>query len=303
MSDDPYQSLGVARNASQDDIQKAYRSLAKKLHPDLNPGNKKAEDEFKEVARAYDVLGDADKRKRFDAGEIDVQGTERPRQPSYRTYADNTANQYATGAGFSDFDGTDDLLSELFGRSGGRRGNGSMRGSDARYRLDIDFVDAVNGARKQISLPDGSTLEVVLPAGVREGQTLRLRGRGRPGHGAGPAGDALVDIGIREHTLFTRKGNDIHVDLALSLADAVLGGKVSVPTTSGTVQMTVPRWTNTGTVLRLKGKGVPVRDGATGNQYVTLKVMLPDRPDAALETFVSQWAATRNTDPAATRET
>ena len=298
LTDDPYRILGVSRDATQDAIQKAFRQLAKKLHPDINPGNKKAEDEFKAIAQAYDVLGDVAKRKRFDDGEIDGQGSERPRQRPYRDYADSGANQYATGAGFSDFEGAEDILSEIFGRAKGAGFN--TRGQDFQYRLAVDFLDAVNGATKQITLPEGSTLEVTLPPGVREGQTLRLRGKGRPGQGGGFPGDALVEIEVRPHRVFTRKGDDIYLEHPISLTEAVLGGQINVPTPSGAVQMTVPKWTNTGSVLRLKGKGAPGKEGGHGDEYVTLKVMLPKKPDAGLEKLISQWEPAGAASPSAT---
>jgi DnaJ-class molecular chaperone len=282
---DPYTVLGVKKDASQDEIQKAYRRLAKKLHPDLNPGNKQAEERFKEVSAAYDLLGDPDKRARFDRGEIDASGMERPRQRYYRDFAEGGA--YASDAGFEDFAGVDDILSQMFGREG--RANIRMRGSDAHYRLALDFLDAINGGKRQITLPDGSALDVNIPPGTRDGQILRLRGKGRPGTGGGAPGDALVEIEVRPHRIFTRKGDDIHVDLPISLGEAVLGGKVMVPTPSGTVTMTVPKWANTGTVLRLRGKGVPRIDGSRGDEFVTLKVMLPEKPDPELEKFVAQW--------------
>jgi DnaJ-class molecular chaperone len=282
---DPYQTLGVKKDASQDEIQKAYRRLAKKLHPDLNPGNKQAEEQFKEVSQAYDLLGDADKRARFDRGEIDASGAERPRQRYYRDFAEG-ASSYSTDSGFADF-GADDFLSEIFGRQA--RGNVRMRGQDVHYRLPLGFLDAINGGKQQLTLPDGSVLDVTIPPGTRDGQVLRLRGKGRPGIGGGPAGDALIEIEVRPHHIFTRKGDDIHVELPISLREAVLGGKVSVPTPSGAVTMTVPKWSNTGTVLRLKGQGVPKRGGGRGDEYVALKVMLPERPDPELEKFVSQW--------------
>jgi DnaJ-class molecular chaperone len=282
---DPYQTLGVKKDASQGEIQKAYRRLAKKLHPDLNPGNKQAEDQFKEVSQAYVLLGDADKRARFDRGEIDASGAERPRQRYYRDFAEG-APSYSNDSGFADFGG-DDFLSEIFGRQA--RGNVRMRGQDVQYRLPLSFLDAINGGKQQLTLPDGSVLDVTIPPGTRDGQILRLRGKGRPGIGGGPPGDALIEIEVRPHHIFTRKGDDIHVELPISLREAVLGGKVKVPTPSGAVTMNVPKWSNTGTVLRLKGQGVPRPGGGRGDEYVALKVMLPERPDPELEKFVSQW--------------
>jgi len=288
MSADPYKTLGVEKDATQEEIQKAYRGLAKKLHPDLNPGNKKAEEQFKEVAAAYDLLGDADKRGRFDRGEIDASGAERPRQRFYRDFAESGASHpYASDAGFADYASADEVLSEIFGRGG--RVNLRMRGQDVHYRLALDFLDAINGAKRQVTLPDGTVLDVTIPPGTRDGQTLRLRGKGRPGLGDGPPGDALVAIEVRPHRIFTRDGDDIRVELPISLGEAVLGGKVNVPTPSGTVAMTVPKGANTGTVLRLKGRGAPRPDGGRGDEYVTLKVVLPEKPDPELEKFVAQW--------------
>jgi len=283
---DPYNILGVKKNASQDEIQKAYRQLAKKHHPDLNPGNKQAEEKFKEVSAAYDLLGDADKRARFDRGEIDEQGTERPRQRFYRDFADDS-HAYANDAGFADFGGAEDIFSQFFNREG--RVNIRMRGSDVRYSLPLDFLDAINGGKRQIALPDGSTLEVTIPPGTRDGQILRLRGKGRPGVNGGPVGDALIEIEVLPHRVFTLKGDDIHAELPISLREAVLGGKVKAPTPSGSVTVTVPKWSNTGTVLRLKGKGAPRPDGSKGDEFLTLKVMLPEKPDVELEKFVAQW--------------
>jgi DnaJ-class molecular chaperone len=283
---DPYTILGVKKDAPQEEIQKAYRRLAKKLHPDLNPGNKQAEEQFKDISAAYDLLGDAEKRARYDRGEIDASGVEPPQQRFYRDFAEG-GSQYANDAGFADFAGADDILSQIFGREG--RANIRMRGSDVHYRLELDFLDAINGGKRQITLPDGSVLDVNIPAGTNDGQILRLRGKGRPGVGGGPAGDALVGIEVRPHRIFTRKGDDIHVDLPISLSEAVLGGKVKVPTPTGSVTMTVPKWSNTGTVLRLRGKGVPRVDGSKGDEFVMLKVMLPEKPDPELEKFISQW--------------
>src|ERR1700730_936934 len=221
---DPYTTLGVKKDATQDDIQKAYRRQAKRMHPDLNPGNKTAEEKFKEVTAAYDLLGDADKRARFDRGEIDASGTERPQQQQYyRDFADQDGwSGYTNTTGFSDFGdyaGAEDILSEIFGRTGraGRRG----RGQDVRYHLELSFLDAVNGGTQSIVLPDGSTLDVTIPPGTRDGQILRLRGKGRPAPGEGPAGDALIEISVLPPPYFTHQGDDIHLDVPLSLKEAV----------------------------------------------------------------------------------
>jgi DnaJ-class molecular chaperone len=300
LSADPYAVLGIKKDASQTEIQKAYRRLAKKLHPDLNPGNKKAEERFKEISAAYDLLGEPEKRARFDRGEIDASGAERPRQRFYRDFADNGGSRYGGEGGFADFAGAEDILSEMFGRGGG--GNVRMRGQDAQYRLDLDFLDAANGGKRQLTLPDGSVLDVAIPPGTRDGQILRLRGKGRPGIGGGPPGDALIEIGVRPHHIFNRKGDDIQVELPITLKEAVLGAKVSVPTLSGAVNMSVPKWTNTGTVLRLKGKGAPRADGSRGDEYVTLKIVLPKTPDPELEKFVARWGAAKTQRPRQTME-
>ena len=286
MAADPYTILGVKKDASQSEIQNAYRGLAKKLHPDLNPGNKKAEEQFKEVSSAYDLLSDPDKRVRFDRGEIDASGAERPTRRFYRDVAEG-APPYASDAGLADFADADDVLSQIFGGAG--RADLRVRGADVHYRLDLDFLDAVNGGDRQITLPDGSLLDVKIPAGTRDGQILRLRGKGRAGIGDAPPGDALIEIGVRPHRFFVRKGDNIHLELPISLSEAILGAKVKVPTPSSAVTMTVPKWANTGTVLRLKGKGVPRADGSKGDEFVTLRVMLPDKPDPELEKFVEHW--------------
>ena len=287
MSANPYEVLGVAKDASAEDVRKAYRALAKKLHPDLNPGNKTTEEKFKDVSAAYDLIGDPEKRARYDQGEIDASGAERPPRGFYREHAGGAGDRYASADGFADMAAADDILAEIF-----RRGGGSdlrMRGQNAHYRLELDFLDAVNGAKRQVILPDGSVLDVTIPAGTRDGQTLRLRGKGLPGLNGGQPGDALVEIAVRPHRTFTRKGDDIHIELPISLREAVLGGKVDVPTPDGAVTMTVPKWSNTGGVLRLKGKGVPRRDGSRGDEYVTLKLMLPINPDPELEKLIAQW--------------
>jgi len=291
LSVDPYQVLGVKREASQEEIQKAYRKLAKKLHPDLNPGNKEAEEKFKEVSAAYDLLSDADKRARFDRGEIDASGAERPRQRYYRDFAEGDgADVYTSDAGVADMEGMDDILSGIFGERGRRAGTFRMRGGDVAYRLEVDFLDAINGTNRRVTLPDGSVLDVTIPPGTGDGQVLRLRGKGRPGIGGGPPGDALVEIAVRPHRYFRRERDDVHLDLPVSLTEAVLGAKIKVPTPTGPVTMTVPKDSNTGTVLRLRGKGAPRGRGGRGDEYVTLKVMLPEKHDPELASFVSGWS-------------
>ncbi|WP_270938772.1 DnaJ C-terminal domain-containing protein [Falsiroseomonas oryzae] len=305
MSDDPYAIMGVKRDATQDEIRRAYRKLARKLHPDVNPGDKAAEERFKRVSAANDLLGDPEKRARFDRGEIDASGQERPPEPprGHRGFAGAGAQGDGWDAGFADMVDADDLLSDLFGRGGRRRGGRvRMRGSDLEGRLALDFLDAVNGATKRVTLPDGATVDVTVPPGTRDGQVLRLRGKGAPGHGGGPPGDLLVEVEVGEHRHFTRKGDDIHLDLPVSLAEAVLGARIEVPTPAGAVAVKVPKGSNSGTVLRLRGRGVPRRDGTRGDAYVTLRLVLPDKPDAALEAFVEGWAAGKAHDPRAGRD-
>ena len=300
MDKDPYAILGVKREATADEIRSAYRQLAKKLHPDLNPGDKQAEEKFKEVAAAYDLLGDAEKRARFDKGEIDASGAERPRERYYRDFhaADAQEHPYGTAGGFADFMENEDILADILGRGRGEgRTRFRIRGADVHYRLPVDFLDAVNGATKRITMPDGGTLDVVIPAGTRDQQILRLRGKGGPGAGGAPSGDALVEIDVAPHKLFTRKDDDIHVELPISLPEAVLGAKLDVPTPTGSVRMTVPKGTNTGRVLRLRGKGVARKDGGRGDEYVTLKIVLPEPLDPELEEFARRWQAGQKHDP------
>jgi len=297
LSDDPYKVLGLNRQASQDDIQKAYRKLAKKHHPDLNPGDRSAEEKFKQVSQAYDLLGDEEKRRRFDRGEIDAQGMERPQHRYYREYADAAADHpYASRAGFDDFADSDDIFSQFFTRGGGDRfRNVRMRGGDIRYHLRVDFLDAVRGARRTLTLPDGSPMDIEIPAGVEDGQVLRVRGKGAPGLNGGEPGDALIEMEIGEHPVFRREGRDIHVDLPISIDEAVLGGKVEVPTPTGNVTMTVPAGASSGRTLRLRGKGVQGRN--KGDELVHLSVVLPERIDPELEDFMRRWREQHRYDP------
>ncbi|PDT81646.1 DnaJ C-terminal domain-containing protein [Sinorhizobium sp. BJ1] len=293
MTDDPYQILDVPRTATQNDIRKAYRKRAKELHPDLHPGDKKVEAQFKALSAAYHLLNDPEQRARFDRGEIDASGAERPQQRFYRNFADaDQASRYTSASGAGEFEDLSDIFSDLFGR-----GRGGARGQDLHYQLEVEFLDAVNGARRRITLPDGNTLDLNIPPGTRDGSTLRLRDKGAPGIDGGPRGDTFIEISVRSHPVFQRKGDDIEVDLPITLYEAVLGAKIEVPTVSGRVSMTVPKGSNTGDVLRLRGKGVKTGHGPAGDQRVKLQVVLPDKVDPALEALMETWRRAHPYDP------
>jgi len=297
---DPYTILGVAKTATDDEIRKAYKALAKKNHPDLHPGDKDAEARFKDISAAYSFLGDKEKRRAYDAGEIDEQGQEKPQRRYYRDYADAGAgDRYYTqsdGGDFSGFSGSADF-SDLFGdilnrqRGGAGAGRGGaqfrMRGGDVHYALPVDFLEAVNGAKKRVDMPDGKTLDITIPAGVEDGQTMRLKGQGQPGIGGGPSGDALITVSVLPHPVFRREGHDIKSVLPVTLGEALAGGSVPVETVTGPVNVKIPKHSNTGRVLRLRGKGVQGK--AKGDHLVELQVMLPPEPDAALEELVAAW--------------
>ncbi len=297
---DPYEVLGVAKTATPEEIRKAYRQLAKKLHPDLNPGDKRAEERFKEVSGANDLVSDPDKRRRYDAGEIDASGAEKapPQGRYYREYAGGAGNPYENAGGFADFADGDDLFADLLRRSQEQARERMRRapGADLHYELHVAFLDAVNGATRTITLPQGGTLDVTIPGGVEGGQVLRLRGKGAPSAGEGPPGDALVQIVVEPHRYFTREGDDIHVELPISVKEAALGGEVRTPTTTGSVMLKIPKLSNTGDVLRLRGKGVKAKTGA-GDELVRLKVVMPKEPDAALNSFLAGWTPPASYDP------
>lgn len=289
----PYDVLGVAPSASAEDIKKAYRRLARKLHPDLNPGDKAAEERFKEVAVAYRLLGDAEQRRRYDAGEIDETGAERPQHRYYRDYAGSDHGQGygddADYAGYADFAEGDDPFAELLRRSAQARAR--RRGQDLHYRLAISLADAINGTRTRLTLPTGDTLDVSVPAGVVSGQTLRLRGKGAPGGEQGQAGDALIELDVQPDPRFSREGDDLSLEIPISLREAVLGGPVRVPTPTGHVELTVPPGSDGSSRLRVKGHGLPRRGGGRGDEYVRLRIVLPRGEDAELKEFVSRWSA------------
>jgi DnaJ-class molecular chaperone len=292
----PYDVLGVKKDAKDEEIRRVYRNLAKKFHPDLNPGNKQAEARFKEIASAYDLLSDKEKRARFDRGEIDESGAEKPRAYSYQDFATGAPGaKYHTEEGMAPED-LDDLFAFFSRGQGGGGGRGEsirMRGADRHFALTVDFLDAVNGARQRLEIAPGKNLDVSIPPGVRDGQVLRLKEQGGPGIGGGPNGDALIEIRVTPHPFFRRDGDDIHLDLPVTLGEAVLGGRVTVQTPSGAVAMTIPPHSNTGTILRLRGKGV----GGKGDALVTLKLVLPEGADRELDDFVKQWVPKHPYDP------
>lgn len=295
---DLYNTLGVQRNASAADIKKAYRKLAKELHPDLHPGDEKIAERFKEASAAYAILGDQKNRQRYDRGEIDESGAERGfggfggRRQAYERAG-------AGGFGGFNFEGVnaEDIFSDIFSSSRRRRGPMPQRGNDRVFEVAIDFLDAVKGVKKRITLQNGKTLAVSIPANVKEGQQIRLKGQGALGAHGGPDGDALVNVKIRPHNHFRREGNDIYLDLPITLKEAVLGAKIRVPTIDGTVSLAIPAGSNTGKTLRLKGKGaVTGKAGTRGDQYVCLKVVLPEKVDEKLKSAIEEWSKDHDYD-------
>lgn len=294
MAGDPYKELGVSRGATADEIKKAFRKLAKELHPDKNPGNTAADERFKRITAAFDLLGDKEKRAKYDRGEIDADGREQFRGFGGGPGGGTTGSPFGHGGGqrggFENID-LDELFGGMFGggaRSGGARGGFSPRGADVKATLEISLEDSISGATRRIQFSDGRTLDVAIPKGAADGQVIRLRGQGAPGpSGRSEAGDALITLKIAPHPVFQRDGADLTMDLPVTLSDAVLGGKAPVRTPEGTVSMTIPPGSSSGKVLRLKGRGAFV-GGKRGDLLARLMIQLPDEVDEGLKRLAQE---------------
>lgn len=295
---DPYEVLGISRSASAEDIKKTYRKLARSLHPDLNPGDAKAEERFKEVTAAYDLLSDETRRARFDRGEINADGSEKMRNPwgNARGGQGGGPRGGPGGFGFDSMFSEDDLFSEMFRSasrgSGGRQHSAPRKGADVHYSLTVTFEEAALGAARTITLTNGKKINVKVPPACEDGKSLRLKGMGSPGQLGGADGDALVEITVAAHPVFRRDGQDVIADLPVTLKEAVLGAKVVVPTVDGRVTVAIPEGSNSGTTLRLRGRGIPAAANSEtqrGDQLVRLRITLPDPQDADLKAFLSGW--------------
>ena len=301
MAQDPYSVLGVPKDASADAIKAAFRKLAKKHHPDLNPGNAAAEARFKAATAANELLSDPEQRAKFDRGEIDGQGQPSERQ-FYRQYADSEQGaRYRQGPPGDDFG---DMFADMFRQAHAQAGAGgagakAFKGEDRSFSLTVPFMEAVLGGSRRITLPEGRSLDVAIPAGLTDGQTLRLRGQGQAGWNGGPPGDVLIEVTVSPHSDFRRDGDDIHLDLPVTAAEAILGAKVAVPTLTGPVNLTIPARSDAGRKLRLRGRGVPAHAGRpAGDLYVTL-TLVTGTPDAELETALRAWMDRHPEDPRA----
>ena len=302
---DPYSILGVKRTASDEEIKKAFRALAKKHHPDAGAKDQAAVKRFQEMTAAYDLLSDPKKRAQYDRGEIDENGQPRVYAGGAgawggRPFAQRGFRQRAqAGAEHPNFE---DIFADFFGGafSGGHRPPGGARGADVAYTLNVSFEEGARGATKRVTLPNGKRLDVKIPAGVEDGQQIRLKGQGEPGRGSAETGDALVTIHVEPHAYFTRDGRDIHLELPITIGEAIGGAKISAPTLTGDVTLTIPPNASSGMKLRLKGKGVPAAAGeAAGDQYLILKIALPETPDQELASFIARWSAAHPYNPRA----
>jgi DnaJ-class molecular chaperone len=292
---DPYEILGVQRTADEAAIRAAYRKLAKKHHPDVNPGKPDAATRFGEISSAYDLLSDKDKRAKFDRGEIDAEGHEVHQQRQYYRDAPGRERYETAGGGFSQED-LEAFMAQAFGRTGQRSDWGAtghpMRGRDMQYSLTVSFVDAATGTTRRLSLPDGKTLDVRIPPGTEDGHVLRLRGQGGPGFNGAAAGDALIEITVAPDPRFHRDGDDIVTDVPVSLKEAVLGTSLEVPTIHGPVRVSVPPGSGTGTRLRLRGKGI-----RKGHQFVQVNVLVPPGDEPELAEFLKTWTPRKEVNP------
>lgn len=308
MSKNPYDILGVSHTASDAEIKVAYRNLAKKHHPDLNPDKKSADDIFKEISAAYDLLKDTEQRAAFDRGEIDAQGQPQgPRQGGahsaggtdrqyYRDFADGPSGaRYSSSGSNINPEDLEDILGSMFRGRTSRGGSEDMfrqqQSADVHYRLDVDFMEAALGIKKQLTMPDGKNLNITIPEGVKEGQKLRLKGKGGQ-QPDGRQGDAYIEIHVNPHKVFTRKGNDIYTDVPIGIHEAVLGSTIEVETVHGPMNVKIPKGTGSGKKFRLKGKGIK-----GGNHYVDVQIVMPETIDEDLEKSMTDWAEKHTYNP------
>jgi DnaJ-class molecular chaperone len=305
---DPYEVLGVSKGASEAEIKKAFRSLAKKYHPDTKSGDATAQKRFQEISAAYEIVGDKEKRAKFDRGEIDANGNPRGFDPRAHGYEGgpggfgggpggaHTYTWSSEGAETAEGFRAEDIFADLFGGGmGGRRGRRARQGESYEIAATVSFEEAARGSTRRVFLPDGKEVDVRIPPGLRDGQQVRLRGQGGEGRNGGPPGDILLNVSVAPHPYLTRDGNNLRMDLPITLREAVLGGKVNVPTLTGEVSLSVPPNSNSGSILRLKGKGIPPHGKeAAGNLYLKLVVTLPDEVDPELRKFVESWSVAYN---------
>jgi DnaJ-class molecular chaperone len=285
MAKDPYKILGVQRNASQKEIKAAYRDLAKRYHPDVNPNNAKASEKFNDISAAYELLKDPKKRAQFDRDEIDIHGN--PRQQQFYHDFQQGKRQFQDNVDLGDINNFGDIFNALFGRKGTRPGGDQYNTRTVvEYSLEIDFLEAACGTTKRITIAEGKALALTIPEGAEDGQKLRLRGQGPSGQ------DAIVQLKVRSHPFFERKGNEIHIELPIGIHESILGKKVKIPTIHGVVEAQIPKGSSSGTVLKLKNKGI-----AGGHQFTKLKLVMPEHIDAELELFIRNWSKINSYNP------
>lgn len=293
--DDPYAALGLTKSASEADIKKAYRRLVRSSHPDINPDDPQAAARFIRITAAHDLLKDPATRARFDAGEVDAAGQDVHERRYYRDYADAGDARQGRG-GFSGMD-PNDIFAEIFRQQAGGRADGfAATGRTLGFTLEVPFLDAARGGKTRIALPGEPPFDVSIPAGLNDGQTLRLRGKGEAGHGGGARGDAEVNVTVQPHPVFRREGATILITLPITLDEAILGAKVAVPTIHGDVALTIPKGTSSGRIMRLRGRGVRA-GGAEGDQLVELRIVLPKAEDADLTAFMQGWRQKDHQEP------